>query len=80
VDFVVEHRGQILAVEVKAGDPRGRVTRSSRSFIEAYEPLALLVVSTAPPGETEVLGAPVRFIRPWEVMGEVRGFCAGGER
>jgi uncharacterized protein len=77
VDFVVEHRGQILAVEVKAGDPRGRVTRSARSFIEAYRPSALLVVSMAPRHEMEVLDVPVRFIRPWEVMGEVRGLCAG---
>lgn len=77
VDFVVEHRGRLLALEVKVGDPRGRVTRSSRSFIEAYKPEALLVVSTTQAGETEVLGVPVRFILPWEVMGEVRGFCGG---
>ena len=43
VDFVLEHQGRLMAVEVKAGDARGRISRSGRSFIEAYEPELFLV-------------------------------------
>ena len=37
VDFVVQGGGEVLPVEVKARDPR-RVSRSLRSFIDAYRP------------------------------------------
>ncbi len=50
VDFVVEHRGRRLAFEVKAGDPRGKVSRGARSFIEAYEPETLVIVHLAKDG------------------------------
>lgn len=39
VDFVVPRRDRLLAIEVKAGRlGRPKLARSSRSFIEAYEP------------------------------------------
>ena len=59
VDFVIEHEGQILPIEVKAGDARQRVSRSARTFIDAYRPQRLIIVNKTrhPPlrlGETEV--------------------------
>ena len=50
IDFVVEHRGRRLAFEVKAGDPRGKVSRGARSFIEAYEPETLVIIHLAKDG------------------------------
>src|SRR5204863_5091970 len=43
VDFVVEHQGRLLGLEVKAGSSRGTVSRSARSFIEAYQPEQFLI-------------------------------------
>jgi predicted AAA+ superfamily ATPase len=48
VDFVVQHQGRLLACEVKAGDSRGILSRSARSFLEAYQPEQLLIVSRRP--------------------------------
>lgn len=45
VDFVVEHQGRILALEVKAGDVRGKLSRAARSFIDAYRPEVFAVVN-----------------------------------
>jgi uncharacterized protein len=76
MDFVVEHRGRILAIEVKAGDPRGRVTRSARSFLEAYQPESLLIVSPHQGEVSEVAGVPVHFVAPWEIAPRIRAFSA----
>jgi uncharacterized protein len=67
VDFVVRHRGRLAAVEVKAGSTGGRLTRSARSFLDAYHPALLLVVSTDAPRETTHGATQVRWLRPWEV-------------
>ena len=77
VDFVVEHQGRILPVEVKAGRLRGRLSRSARSFIEAYEPQVFLVACEDEPSERQVEGTTVRFVRPWDVAGVVRDFVTG---
>jgi uncharacterized protein len=45
VDFLVEHDGEIIGIEVKAGNARGKLTRSAHSFIDAYAPARFLVVS-----------------------------------
>jgi predicted AAA+ superfamily ATPase len=60
MDFVVQHQGRLLACEVKAGDARGKISRSARSFVEAYSPEILLITSREPHpaitvGATEVL-------------------------
>ena len=44
VDFVLARGGQRIAVEVKAGN-RPRLTRASRSFIDAYAPSDFVVVT-----------------------------------
>lgn len=76
VDFVVEHQGRLLAVEVKAGESRGSVSRSARSFIEAYGPEQLLVVNRAAWPEVSVDATRVRFVRVDELAGAVEAFLA----
>ncbi len=63
VDFVVEHQGRRMALEVKAGDARGKLSRSARSFIDAYEPERFVIVHRGPPETVEVGGTPVEFLR-----------------
>lgn len=72
VDFVVEHQGRLLACEAKAGDARGRVSRSMRSFIEGYAPERLLVVNRVSHPEERVGDTLVQFLRPWELHMVVR--------
>jgi predicted AAA+ superfamily ATPase len=74
VDFVIEHGGELAACEVKAGDSRGRITRSSQSFIDAYQPKLFLIANCSdyPPqnrGKTQVL-----FVRPWQVNPTLQEF------
>jgi hypothetical protein len=72
VDFVVEHQGRVLACEAKAGDARGRLSRSMHSFIEAYSPERLLVVNRASHPDQRVGETLVQFLRPWELHRVVR--------
>jgi hypothetical protein len=74
VDFVVEHQGRLLACEVKAGDARGGLSRSLRSFVDAYAPERLLVVSRVAASEQVLGGTRVTFLRPWELHAVVRDF------
>jgi uncharacterized protein len=76
VDFVLEHQGRLCAVEVKAGDARGRVSRSARSFIDAYEPELFLVVHGGEPLEREQGQTAVRFLGLAELAGVVEGWVA----
>jgi predicted AAA+ superfamily ATPase len=78
VDFVIEHQGRLLPVEVKAGDPRARLSRSARSFIDAYTPETFLVVGDGEPAEREQGSTRVRFVRTWEVASLVREFVGIG--
>lgn len=69
VDFVVQQRGRLTAIDARADDPRARIGRSARSFIQAYEPDRFVVVSPVrhPPqqvGPTEVLFATVHDVAP----------------
>jgi len=63
VDFVVEQQGKLTGIEVKAGDCKGRISRSSRSFIEAYSPHRFLVISTGMYPQTNVLKTQVSFLK-----------------
>jgi uncharacterized protein len=76
VDFVVEHQGRLLAVEVKAGESRGSLSRSARSFIEAYQPEQFLVVNRGAWPEVSVGTTRVRFVRVDELAGAVEDFLA----
>lgn len=76
VDFVLEHQGRILAFEVKAGDARGRISRSARSFIDAYAPGRLVVVNRSVYPEQTIGTTAVQFLRAWELHTVVRSFVA----
>jgi predicted AAA+ superfamily ATPase len=74
VDFILEHGDRLLGVEVKAGDARGILSRSARSFADAYSPDLFLVVSEAAAPDREQGATPIRFVRPESVAGEIRAF------
>jgi predicted AAA+ superfamily ATPase len=76
MDFVVEHQGRLLACEVKAGDSLGNVSRSARSFLEAYEPEQLLIVNRRSFPAVEVGPTRVTFLRTEELAGAVEAFLA----
>lgn len=62
VDFVIESQGRLVACEVKAGDARGRISRSARSFIEAYRPESFLVVNRGAYPDQQLGDTRVRFL------------------
>lgn len=74
VDFIVEHGGQILPIEVKAGESHRNVTRSLRSFIDAYRPPRVLLASVSGASQQEVEGTLVQEVPLHELAGEVRRF------
>lgn len=67
VDFLLERKGQITAYEVKAGDSRGKITRSSRSFIDAYQPEYFYIVTEKTYPEQKLGKTKIQFIQPTEV-------------
>ena len=72
VDFVVEHQGRVWGLEVKAGEVRGRLSRSSRSFIDAYAPERFLVVGPEREPEQMLGTTRVRFLRVEDLDEELR--------
>jgi uncharacterized protein len=62
VDFVLRRSGKLIAVEVKAGAlQRPKVSRSLRSFIQAYQPDQIFVFNESFTGSIEIEGAHVVF-------------------
>ncbi|MFY9820094.1 MAG: ATP-binding protein [Thermoanaerobaculia bacterium] len=76
VDFVVEHQGRLLACEVKAGDSRGILSRSARSFVDAYQPEELVIVNRRTFPETAEGSTRVRFLRAEDLAGAVEAFLS----
>lgn len=72
VDFVVESRGLRVPVEVKAGDARGGLTRSARSFIDAYAPPLFLVVNSRKYAPQQSGRTEIRFLRPVDFFNSFR--------
>lgn len=70
VDFVVERGGQLIGIEVKAGNARGKLTRSAHSFIDAYAPDHFWVVSDRAHDGFEKNRTEVKFITPSD-LGEL---------
>jgi predicted AAA+ superfamily ATPase len=79
VDFVIEHAGEVSGLEVKASVlRRPEITRSSRSFIEAYRPRRFAVLNLGLDGSViEVGQTAVEHLAPgtfhvWleEILGE----------
>jgi len=63
VDFVIERNGVLTGLEVKAGKTYGRVSRSSRSFIQAYAPGHFWVAGDDEHPGFSISGTDVCFIR-----------------
>ena len=78
VDFVVPRGDRLLGIEVKAGRlARAKLARSSRSFIQAYEPGEFWVLSDGLRHE-EALGATrVRWLRVMDLPELVGEWLAG---
>jgi len=70
VDFVIEHAGDIAGIEVKSGAlQQPRLSRSSRSFIDAYAPRRFAIVNRTLSHEDRLDGVRVSFITPAELSG-----------
>ena len=76
VDFVVQHQGRLLICGVKAGDARAKVSRSTRSFIDAYEPERCLIVHNGGRERLEIGETPVEFLRLGDLDAAVKDFLA----
>lgn len=65
VDFIIDHAGKIFALEVKYTALKlPKLTRSARSFIDAYHPTQLVVVNMALEDTITIEDTPVHFITP----------------
>jgi hypothetical protein len=68
VDFVVEHAAELHAFEVKSSSmTQPKLSRSARSFLEAYKPKRFIVVNMALEAGFQVEGIDVRFITSYEL-------------
>lgn len=78
VDFVLETGNRLVAVEVKSGAmKRPRLSRSLRSFIEAYKPDKVYVVNNELKISMDVQGIEVIFIPGCQFFLRVGEFSAG---
>jgi uncharacterized protein len=73
VDLVIERQGRIDAIEVKAGDSRGRLDRSAMSFIEAYAPQRFFVVNSHEHPDIKVGKTQVRYLKPHQIAKAIEG-------
>lgn len=79
VDFVVARGDRLVGVEVKASHlGRPQLSRSSRSFLEAYRPARFLIVNTGLSLKETIGEVEVRWILPSEVAAEVGEALQGG--
>ena len=63
VDFVIIHANSIIGVEVKAGRLKKKsLSRSARSFIEAYRPSEFIVLNWTLDEEMKVGETPIKYI------------------
>jgi uncharacterized protein len=68
VEFVISSGNTLVGVEVKAAElGRLSLTRSARSFIEAYQPKAYFVVNRGVEGSQDLDRTAVRWIRPQQL-------------
>jgi predicted AAA+ superfamily ATPase len=73
VDFVIESGAGLIALEVKAGSiTRPSIPRSARSFIEAYRPQRLLIVSNSRFDPEHIGPTTVEWITPDQIAPATR--------
>jgi predicted AAA+ superfamily ATPase len=66
VAFVIEHAGDLYALEVKhAALKQPKLTRSAVSFLQAYRPKALCVVNRSLEERTQIEGIEAVFMTPF---------------
>lgn len=69
VDFVVELANRIFGIEVKFGSfKKQKISRSARSFIDAYKPEKFLVVNMNQAMNTHIGETQVHFIKPMDFV------------
>ena len=79
VDFVVTSGGTLVGVEVKAAElGRPGITRSARSFVDAYAPTAFLVVNRGIEARQDLGRTAVRWIRPHQLASSLADGDAAG--
>ncbi len=76
VDFIIQHQGRIAACEIKAGDSRGKITRGSKSFIDAYQPELFVAVSSVSHPSIRLGKTEARFIPLFELGKAIREWIA----
>jgi len=68
-DFVIVREKDVIGIEVKcAALYQGKISRSSRSFIEAYEPELFFVINRGFEGEARVGGTRVMHVLPESLL------------
>lgn len=76
VDFVVEHQGRFLPIEVKATKGPLVPSRSMHSFIEAYQPARFLVATLGDKEETTVGNTLIRQLPIHRLEAELGAWMA----
>lgn len=72
VDFVISAGAILVGVEVKAARlGRTHVSRSARSFVEAYEPRALIVVNQGVRAREDLDSTEIHWVAPHELVGSL---------
>lgn len=79
VDFIVQHRGKIVACEIKAGGFGGSLPRGAKSFIDAYEPDVFLGVGSNSSSSSKIGRTKVKFIRLFELRKTLKKWITAGE-
>lgn len=68
VDFIVRDESRFMGIEVKASAlGRPTLSRSARSFIEAYAPATFFVVNLALEHAERIGDTAVRWLPPWQL-------------
>jgi uncharacterized protein len=69
VDFVVEQAGKIMAIEVKSADlSRPILSRSGRSFIDAYKPDQFLILNRSLETTLTIDNTRIDFVTPYKMQ------------
>ncbi len=74
VDFVIDHAGDIYGLEVKFSSlKQAKLSKSSRSFIEAYKPRKFAVLNMALEHSVKIQATDVHFVTPYELSQWLEG-------
>ena len=75
VDFVIESGDQVIPLEVKFQEMKEpAISRSFRSFLNAYKPARAMVINLSLAEETREQGASVSFLPFWKIGEAVKKF------